>query len=125
MVCGPSPCGMIEIVPSAPISIACAARIGFAAIAGLHGQPGAGLQCKVQRLAGDVLRAGPAVEAGVDVQRIHPRGKARAADREGFGVGQRFLEAGGVRFGEVVAERTLRLQGGAGTGHRHQLINGC
>src|SRR5690606_31422459 len=57
-------------------------------------------------------------EALVHVQRRHPRGMAGATHGEGLGIGQRGLEPGGIGVGQVVAHRALRLQRGAGAGHR-------
>ncbi len=58
------------------------------------------------------------IEALVHMQRIDPRRIALALDLERLGVGQRGLESHRIDVGEIVRDGALRLQGGAGTGHR-------
>ena len=50
-----------------------------------------------------------AVEAGIDMQSIYPRWKPWTLDAERFGIGQCFLEARGVRVGQIVRHGGLRL----------------
>src|SRR5690606_12367800 len=88
------------------------------AVAVLHRQPVAGRERDIERVAGGGARAGGVAHAQRALRGRDPRGEPGAFDRRGHGAAERGLEAGGVDVGQVVRDRGLAAQRGAGAGHR-------